>query len=67
MSDDQVALHTAILRLPESLRLVFVLHSMEGHPHAAVAALLGITVTASQVRQSRAMTQLKDLMRANHD
>ena len=44
----------AIAALPDALRVVFVLREVEGYSHAEIAALLGITRTASALRLHRA-------------
>lgn len=49
----------AVARLPEKLRLVFVLKEIEGYSHAEIAELLGISRSASGVRLSRAWTRLR--------
>lgn len=56
---DAVVLQRAIERLPERYRLVFILKEVEGYSHAEVADFLGITVTASQSRLSRARKRIR--------
>lgn len=58
----RLTLAAAIAKLPEALRLVFVLREMEGHTHAEVAALLGIRTGTAEVRLHRAMRRLRKLL-----
>jgi len=60
--EDRVTLETAVQMLPDSLRVVFVLKVIEGHSHAEVASMLGITPGASEVRLVRAIKQLRALL-----
>lgn len=53
----------AVGRLPDSLRLVFVLKEIEGYSHDEIAALLGITAGASAARLSRAWSRLRKELR----
>ena len=62
MLDDRAALERAIARLPDSLRVVFVLKDVEGYSHAEIAALLGISRAASEVRLFRAVRRLRDTL-----
>ncbi len=59
---DRIALERAIGALPESLRVVFVLREVEGYSHAEIAAALGITRAASEVRLFRAVRRLRDAL-----
>lgn len=52
-------LERALTRLPERARAVFVLHDVEGHRHAEVADLLGITVGTSKAQLHRARRLLR--------
>ncbi|HEU5175409.1 MAG TPA: sigma-70 family RNA polymerase sigma factor [Gemmatimonadaceae bacterium] len=58
----RLTLAAAIAKLPEALRLVFVLKEMEGHSHAEVAAMLGIRTGTAEVRLHRAMRRLRALL-----
>jgi RNA polymerase sigma-70 factor (ECF subfamily) len=60
--DDRITLETAVRMLPDSLRVVFVLKTIEGHSHAEIASMLGITPGASEVRHVRAVKQLRGLL-----
>jgi RNA polymerase sigma factor (sigma-70 family) len=54
-----VMLERLIVRLPDSLRVVFVLREVEGYSHAEIAGLLAISATNSAARLSRAWTLLR--------
>jgi RNA polymerase sigma-70 factor (ECF subfamily) len=56
---DRIALERALARLPDALRLVFVLKEIEGYSHAEIGALLGISAASSSVRLSRAWSALR--------
>lgn len=56
---DLGAVQRAIDALPDSLRIVFVLREVEGYAHAEIAALLDISVNASEVRLHRALRALR--------
>lgn len=54
--------HRALAALTPALRHVFVLRVLHDHSHAEIAALLGITPNASEVRLHRAVQQLRRLL-----
>lgn len=56
---EEIALADAIVRLPASLRTVFVLKAVEGYSHAEIGTLLGIRPNASEVRLCRAIRLLR--------
>ena len=58
----RLTLTAALARLPDELRLVFVLKEMEGYPHAEIAAMLGIRVGTSEVRLHRAFKRLRAIL-----
>jgi len=60
--DDRITVEVAIQMLPDSLRVVVVLKVIEGHSHAEIASMLGITAGASEVRLVRAIKQLRGLL-----
>ena len=60
---ERVTLAAALGQLPDSLRAVLVLKLVDGHSHARIAELLGITVGASEVRLVRALRMLRHLLR----
>lgn len=53
--DLQVDFETAIARLPDGARNVFVLHDVEGYTHEEIAGMLGVTTgtTKSQLHRAR--------------
>ena len=54
-----LTLERAVAALPSSLRSVLVLKEIEGFSHAEIAAMLGITKGASEVRLHRAFAALR--------
>jgi len=56
-------LEAAVLRLPPGARAVFVLHDVEGHPHAEIATLLGIAEGTSKAHLFRARRLLREMLR----
>jgi RNA polymerase sigma-70 factor (ECF subfamily) len=54
-----IELERAIQSLPEPLRVVFVLREVEGFSHLEIAELLGISISNSATRLSRAWTALR--------
>jgi RNA polymerase sigma-70 factor (ECF subfamily) len=59
----RVTLETALARLSDEHRAVFLLKEVEGYGHLEIAELLGISVANSEVRLHRARRQLRDLLR----
>jgi RNA polymerase sigma-70 factor (ECF subfamily) len=55
-------LDTALAAIDAGLRRDVVLHDMEGYSHEEIAALLGIGVSASRMRLSRARIALRAFM-----
>jgi len=55
-------LDAALRAIDDALRQVVVLHDMEGYSHDEIAALLGIGVSASRMRLSRARMALRAFM-----
>ena len=62
--EDAAAVRRAVDRLPESLRAVVMLRVYDEYSHREIATLLGITEGASEVRYSRALGRLRQLLRA---
>jgi RNA polymerase sigma-70 factor (ECF subfamily) len=58
-ADDDFDLEAAIAALPPRSRAVFVLHDVEGYPHAEIAAMMDIKTGTSKALLHRAHTQLK--------
>lgn len=55
---DAIDLDRAIMALPATLRTPFVLHVVEGYPHAEIAERLGIGEAACRQRVHRARARL---------
>lgn len=51
---------TALAKLPDGAREVFVLHDIEGYKHEEIAALLGVTAGTSKSQLHRARMVLRD-------
>jgi RNA polymerase sigma-70 factor, ECF subfamily len=64
-SVDRMTIDTALGRLPDELRTVFLLKEVEGYGHAEIAELLGISVANSEVRLHRARRALRELLRGS--
>jgi RNA polymerase sigma-70 factor (ECF subfamily) len=58
----RMTLETAVAALPVSLRIVLVLKEIEGMSHAEIAAMLGISKGASEVRLHRALVALRAMV-----
>jgi RNA polymerase sigma-70 factor (ECF subfamily) len=57
---DRARLAAELAELPAKLRAVLVLRDVYDLPHAAIAAELGISVTAAKVRLHRARQRLRE-------
>lgn len=55
-------LEAALARLPETLRVVFVLREIQGLSTAETAAALGLSESAAKVRLHRARLRLRELL-----
>jgi RNA polymerase sigma-70 factor (ECF subfamily) len=53
---------TAIARLPEGARHIFVLHDVEGYKHEEIAGMLGITSGTSKAQLHRARMMLRRVL-----
>ncbi len=60
------ALANAIEALPDELRIVLVMHSLEGYTHAEVATALGIAEGTSKSREFEARARLRKAL-GDHD
>jgi RNA polymerase sigma-70 factor (ECF subfamily) len=60
---DKIILENAITKLPPGYRSVFVLHDIEGHEHAEIADMLGISEGTSKSQLHKARLKLRDLIR----
>ena len=52
-------LETAVARLPEGARHIFVLHDVEGYRHEEIAGLLGVTAGTTKAQLHRARMLLR--------
>jgi RNA polymerase sigma-70 factor (ECF subfamily) len=59
-----ITLHAAIDDLPENLRLVFVMHDLEGYKHHEIAEILDVPVGTSKTRLMRAREELRSALTA---
>lgn len=57
-----IDLESAMALLPETARRVFVLHDVEGYPHAEIAELLGMVEATARSHLFRARRQLRELL-----
>ena len=57
--ESRLTLERYLARMPEDLRVVYVLKEVEGYSHTDIGDILGITVGASEVRLHRARRFLK--------
>lgn len=62
---ERLTIETALARLSDEHRTVFLLKEVEGYGHAEIAELLGISIANSEVRLHRARRQLRDLLRGS--
>jgi RNA polymerase sigma-70 factor, ECF subfamily len=62
MPDDVVTIERALRRLSPALRAVLVLKEIEGFTHAEIAAMLDISIAASEVRLHRALRILRAIL-----
>lgn len=53
---------TAMSRLPEGARMVFVLHDVEGYRHEEIASLLGVTSGTTKAQLHRARMMLRQVL-----
>ena len=58
----KMTLDAAVAALPTTLRAVLVLKEIEGFSHAEIAAMLGISKGASEVRLHRAFAQMREML-----
>jgi RNA polymerase sigma-70 factor (ECF subfamily) len=60
---DRLGLERAIIRLPVSQRLAFVLHDVEGYSYEEIAAMTDCTVESAKYRLHSARVTLRGLLR----
>lgn len=58
----RVHLERAVVQLPPTERMVFLLHDVEGYDHARVARTLGITEDESQTGLHQARLRMRNLL-----
>jgi RNA polymerase sigma-70 factor, ECF subfamily len=61
----RMTLDTALGTLPDPLRTVFVLRTVEGYSHDEIAGMLHISAGASKVRLHRAIRQLQQMLQGS--
>ena len=59
-----IDLESAISRLPDGARRVFVLHDVEGYRHDEIAALLGVAPGTSKTQLHRARKLLREALKS---
>jgi RNA polymerase sigma-70 factor (ECF subfamily) len=62
--DLKTSLDSAINRLPDGYRMVFVMHDVEGYTHQEIATVLGIQEGTSKAQLSRARAKLRNALSA---
>jgi RNA polymerase sigma-70 factor (ECF subfamily) len=55
-------LHEAVEALPSKLRMVFVMHDVEGYTHEEIGGALGVPVGTSKAQLFRARARLRDAL-----
>ena len=60
--DTRMDVETALARLPDGAREIFVLHDIEGYKHEEIAHLLGVSAGTSKSQLHRARMALRDVM-----
>ncbi|HZU30784.1 MAG TPA: sigma factor-like helix-turn-helix DNA-binding protein [Candidatus Angelobacter sp.] len=58
----RVHLERAVVQLPATEKLIFLLHDVEGYEHNKIAQLLGISVQESQIGLHQARVQVRELV-----
>lgn len=58
----RVHLERAVVQLPATEKLVFLLHDVEGYQHERIGKLLGITVDESKFGLHQARVQIRELV-----
>jgi RNA polymerase sigma-70 factor (ECF subfamily) len=60
----RVHLERAVVQVPRTERMIFLLHDVEGHDHARVSRTLGITPDESQAGLHQARLRIRNLVAA---
>ena len=55
-------LEAAVLQLPATEKLLFLMHDLDGYPHDHIARLLGMTERESQLGLHQARLRLRELL-----
>jgi RNA polymerase sigma-70 factor, ECF subfamily len=58
----KVHLEEAVMKLPATERIIFLLHDVEGHDHARISRTLNVTEAESQVGLHAARLRLRELL-----
>ncbi|HUI82891.1 MAG TPA: sigma-70 family RNA polymerase sigma factor [Candidatus Binatia bacterium] len=58
----RVHLECAVIQLPETEKLMFLMHDVEGYDHARIAGLLNVTEDASRRGVHQARLRLRELL-----
>ncbi len=57
-------LEEAIARLPEKLRMIFLLHDVQGFKHAEIGAMLGVSAGTSKSQLFKARSRVRKFLKA---
>jgi RNA polymerase sigma-70 factor (ECF subfamily) len=57
-----VHLERALVQLPSTEKMIFLLHDVEGYEHEKIAHLLGLSVQESQFGLHQARLQMRELV-----
>src|ERR1041385_4559718 len=60
---DRIALISAVEKLPDGYRTVFLLHDVEGYEHEEIARVLGISAGTSKSQLHKARMRLRSMLR----
>jgi len=58
----RVHLERAVVQLPSTEKMIFLLHDVEGYEHEKIAQLLGLSVQESQFGLHQARLQMRELI-----
>ena|SRR5947209_3299394 len=58
----RVHLERAVVQLPRTERLAFLLHDVEGYSHSRIGKLLGLTESESQIAVHQARLRIRELV-----